>query len=181
VLIALEGVVVSRLGLRNYSGPNSGQFKKGVYYPCRKKGQFKAGNYGGYPSKEEWSRTFEERMAQKRLQKRVYAKVTKTHLEVQEMIREQAETLITTLLELATDGTENAKLNAIQQLMDRGYGKATQTTVNTSLDATRLKDVSANDLGKRIEQTLERIEGATGGVPEETESTERSVDIRKLN
>lgn len=162
---------------------NSGWFKKGVYYPARARAGFKKGNYRGR-TRDDWSAKFEELMTQKKLTRRVYAKVTKTHLEIQEKIRENAEALLNELLRLALDGdtSEPTKLNAIQQLMDRGYGKATQTTVNANLNAdTKVKDIAANDLERRIEQTLERIEGTAGGVQEKAEGTERSVDLRKLN
>ena len=121
---------------------------------------------------------------QKRLQKRVYAKVTKTHLEIQERIRAKADALLDVLEELALSDTssENARLAAVQQLMDRAYGKATQTNVNANLDSdAKPKDISTRELDKRIEETLERVERVTGGVQEEAESPERSIDIRKYN
>lgn len=166
--------------------PNSGQFQKGKFYPCRVATQFKKGNFQGF-TPEEWERTFEERMAQKKLQKRVYAKVTKTHLEIQQYIRERAERYLAELDRIATseETSGNEKLAAIQQLMDRGYGKATQTTVNSNLDGdAKPKELSTDELLRRVDEAIQRAEktqGLASGVGKEAEGTEGPADLRKYH
>jgi len=163
---------------------NDTQFKKGVYDPRRDKGQFKKGNWQGKASQEEWINTKDERMAQKELTKRVYTMITKTHLEMTQRAREKAEKLIELLETIAfsDDSSENAKLAAAQQLLDRAYGKSTQMNVNSNMDAGgRPKDISARDLDRRIDETIRRVEGTPERVQEEAAGPEGPPDLRKYN
>jgi hypothetical protein len=71
------------------------------------------------------------------------------------------------------------KIQAAALLWDRAYGKASQVNINASIDPdAKAKDLTPEQLAKRIEATLKRVEEVTGRVPETPESEEQPPDIR---
>jgi hypothetical protein len=78
------------------------------------------------------------------------------------------------------DSADSAKLQAIQMLWDRGYGKPAATTVNINqnMDA-KPSQLDAESLDKRIADTLNRVEKLTRESSEDGDK--RPTDIRKYN
>jgi hypothetical protein len=104
--------------------------------------------------------------------------------EIQEMARMTAESAMICLQQLieSPETRPSDKISAISLLLDRAYGKATQTNVNTNIDANgKEADVSATELDRRIKTALDRVEAITGGAGETPASTERPADVRELD
>lgn len=164
--------------------PGSGRFKHGVYHPERVATQFKRGSYNGYPSYEAYLEAKERNKVKIKDEKRAYRRAARTHLEIQEKVREHAEEAINVLVEIMRSGEslETTKLQAIQMLLDRGYGKASQTNINANLDAdAKPSQISTTDLTKRINEAIERVERVTSGIGEAEASADKPIDIRKYN
>lgn len=100
--------------------------------------------------------------------------------EIQEMARMAANRAMRVLESIIDneDSRTSDKLTAINILLDRAYGKAAQTNVNTNIDAnSKEADVSATELDRRIKAALNRVEAITGGAGEAPASEERPVDL----
>lgn len=160
----------------------STSFQPGVFHAGRAKTYFKAQNFYGYPSREAWSAAFKERQSVKKLERRVYAKVTKTTLEIQERARQIAEKALDRLEELVeSDQTSESSLIHVTALaLERGYGKAAQTNINID-GSQKPNEVSSQELSKRIAEAVARVERLTGGVREEGAGEAEPSDIRKYH
>ena len=104
--------------------------------------------------------------------------------EFQEACKAEAEENLRVLREIRDkpESADAAKLQAIAQMTDRAYGKATQNNVNTQVNADgKPAEVDARTLDERIEQAINRLEAVTDGKGQEAPSPERSADLRKLN
>lgn len=100
--------------------------------------------------------------------------------EIQEIARMAASRAMRALENIIDDeGSRTSdKLTAINILLDRAYGKAAQTNVNTNIDANNKEaDVSATELDRRIKAALNRVEAITGGAGEAPPGEERPPDI----
>ena len=104
--------------------------------------------------------------------------------DVQEAARQHALAAIEALAGIvkSEDANDTAKIAAADTLLSRGYGKPTQTTVNTNVNTDgKPKELDSASLDQRIRDTLDRLEGATSRKRQKITSEERPVDIRKLN
>jgi hypothetical protein len=74
------------------------------------------------------------------------------------------------------------RLAAANALIDRGYGKATQTSVTATVNADgKPSEIDDKSLDERINSALTRIERVAGGAAKPPPRKKRSIDIRKLN
>lgn len=74
---------------------------------------------------------------------------------------------------------DSAKIAAIQVILERAYGKATQTSINANLDANgKPTEVTSKELDTRIAETLKRVENLTGGTAQEVEGEGQPADLR---
>ena len=82
----------------------------------------------------------------------------------------------------AKTSTDLAKISAPTALLDRGFGRPAQTnfntTVNTDGPPSKIEEI---ELNRRINECLERIEGATRRKREKIKSPQRPIDIRQYN
>ena len=104
--------------------------------------------------------------------------------QVQEMARLGAPEALQAVRDIITSeiSADMAKIAAAHLILDRGYGKSTQTNINATVDAdAKAKDINAKDLDQRISEALTSIERITGGARPKIESEKRPVDIRVLN
>lgn len=77
---------------------------------------------------------------------------------------------------------DTAKLQAANAVLDRAFGKATQTNVNTNVNADgKPSEIDYRELNTRIDNALKRIEEATGGTEQAPTGEDGHPDLRKLN
>ncbi len=110
--------------------------------------------------------------------------VAKEAAEIQEIARTHAAAAMERLAEIVNDPSsqDSAAISAISVILDRAYGKASQTNVNTNVNLDgKPAELSAKQLDVRVAAALKRIEGITGAKAPEGPSQERPTDIRKLN
>jgi hypothetical protein len=118
----------------------------------------------------------------KEQRKRVKLKYTeaKEHRDVQRVCRESAMEVTRRFLEIVQNSdNESAVVAAGQALLDRGYGKASQTNINATVDANaKSADVSQKELDARIEAALERVEAIAGRETKAPARPQRPADVR---
>lgn len=106
------------------------------------------------------------------------------HKELTEICRMEARPAIEALRDIINSETaaDSAKIQAIGILMDRAYGKATQTNVNAQVNADgKPTEIDDRELNNRIEAAIKRIEAVTARAPTEVGGEEQPTDLRKLN
>lgn len=126
---------------------------------------------------------YQKEKKENRQRVRLKETVAKEAREIQEMARMAADKAMECLVGMIDDPDTRSsdKISAINILLDRAYGKATQTNVNTNIDAGKEADVSEAELNRRIKAALTRVEAITGGAGEAQQSEERPVDVRELD
>jgi len=117
---------------------------------------------------------------------RVKLKVTraKEGREITEIARTHAAQVMQRLAEIVNNPhtTESAVIAASTVILDRAYGKASQTNINASLDTDgKANQVTAKELDSRIAAALQRAEGVLRGKAEAPKSPAKPVDLRKLD
>lgn len=106
------------------------------------------------------------------------------HRELQEKCRQEAEDALEELRRIYKSDTaaDTAKLSAISMILDRAYGKATQTNVNAQVNGDgKPSEVDEAELNRRIKDALKRVEAATSGEGQPSLSEDGPSDLRKLN
>lgn len=104
--------------------------------------------------------------------------------ELQEKARRAGNDAVKALWDIVRNpiSTDAAKISAAQTLLDRGYGRPTQTTPNPQVNPDgKPKEISDKELDERITQTITRIEKLEGRKREKIASEVRPADIRKYN
>ena len=82
----------------------------------------------------------------------------------------------------AEAAADTAKIQAANAILDRAYGKATQTSVNTQVNADgKTAEIDDKELNRRINEAVERVEAITRGTVEAPDSADGPADLRKLN
>ena len=111
----------------------------------------------------------------------------KRHMEARkltELCRKDAEEVYGEVKKILMSDTsaDTAKLTAAQMILDRAYGKATQTQVNAQVNADgKTSEIDDSELTRRINDAVKRVEDVTKGTGEAVASAERPADLRKLN
>ncbi len=72
-----------------------------------------------------------------------------------------------------------ARENAV--ILDRAYGKASQTSITANVGNGKASDISAEELDKRVERALKRVEDLTNRTPKAGTSKNRPAHLRKLH
>jgi len=104
--------------------------------------------------------------------------------EVQEEARKAGVDAIKCLKEIVNSkmATDVAKISAAQTLLDRGYGRPTQTNVNATVNTDgKPSEVTESELSRRIAETITRVEGLTRRKRETLKSEDPAPDVRKLH
>lgn len=115
---------------------------------------------------------------------KLHATRAKEHQEIQEVARQHATAAMGRLCDIIADPktVPSVAVAAIQVVLDRAYGKASQTNINANLNADgKPSEISEAELRSRIEKTIKRVEDLTGGAPQAKPRTKRPVDLRKLD
>lgn len=106
------------------------------------------------------------------------------HREIQEIAKLAAPDAIKAIIDIVNspEAADTAKIAAANFLLDRAYGKPTQTNVNANIDSNdKPREIDRHELDRRIKQTIERVERITTREAEAPLSTEGPSDLRKLN
>ena len=126
-----------------------------------------------------------ERAMRKR---RVRLEVKKRHAleahELQRMARENALTAMKTLIEISENdrAPESTRIAASQAILDRGYGKSSQTSITANVtNHAKASEITADELDTRVRQALQRAEDLTNRTRKAPEGQKRSSDLHKLN
>lgn len=103
--------------------------------------------------------------------------------ELQQLARENAVAAMRTLIEISRNkrAPEATRIAASAVILDRGYGKSSQTSITANVTNGHAKELTGNELDKRIERALKRVEEVTKRAPEAGTSEDRPTDLRKLN
>ena len=118
----------------------------------------------------------------KRRRIRIKENVVREMREVQEIARMHADDAMRVAAEIMTSpaSRNSDRLAAAQLVLDRAYGKATQTNVNANVDANgKAPEISSKELDSRIDTALNRIESITGRTAKPPKSEKRPPDIRE--
>jgi hypothetical protein len=104
--------------------------------------------------------------------------------EIQTMARENASVAMNTLVEISKNkrAPEAPRIAASQVILDRAYGKASQTSITANVTSNGKKsDLDGTELNKRIDSTLKRVEELTNRAPKAGTSQKRPINLRKYN
>lgn len=113
---------------------------------------------------------------------RLREKVAREHREIQELARQYAKAGIDIAAQIMADPTQpaSARLQAIDILESRAYGRPNQTNTNLNVDANgKPSEVSSSELNRRIEEALGAVEALTGRTVKKAKSEVKPADIRE--
>lgn len=118
----------------------------------------------------------------KRARVRLKETVAKEVRDIQNLARKFALAGIEEAAKIAgsSSSKDSDKLAAINLLLDRAFGKATQTSINAVLDANgKPSEVTGKELDERIAEALKRVEDLTGRAPKAPKGQKRPDNIRE--
>jgi hypothetical protein len=104
--------------------------------------------------------------------------------DIQDMAREFSEEAMKIAMQIARneDAADSARLQAIDMIHNRGYGKAPITNINANINAdAKPEELDAVELDKRVRETLSRVERLTSRETEASEGQGRPADLFKYN
>lgn len=103
--------------------------------------------------------------------------------ELQELARQSARGALETLVEISGNkrAPEAARIAASVSVLDRGYGKASNTTITANVSNGKAADLTGDELDRRVKQALKRVEDLTRRTPQKAEGPRKPSDLRKLN
>lgn len=125
----------------------------------------------------------EASMKRRRLQLKEKKKVALEAHELQQIARENATLAMRTLVNISKNprAPEATRIAASSVILDRAYGKASQTTISASVTSGKANEIGPEELDQRIKRALKRVEDITSRTPKAPVSKKRSADLRKLN
>lgn len=103
--------------------------------------------------------------------------------ELQLLARENADKAMKTLIEISGNkrAPEATRIAASTAILDRGYGKASQTSITANVTNGKARDITSDELDKRVNHALRRVEELTDRASEKGKSEKRPADLRKYN
>lgn len=103
--------------------------------------------------------------------------------ELQQLARENATAAMQTLIEISNNkrAPESSRIAASAVILDRGYGKSSQTSITASVTDGKASKITADQLDERIGQALKRVEAITKRTPKAAPGKDRPADLRKYN
>lgn len=103
--------------------------------------------------------------------------------ELQVLARENASLAMQTLIEIAANSRapEATRIAASAVILDRGFGKASQTNITANIGNGKNNNLTATELDQRVAKALRRVEELTNRAPKQAPSPQRPADLRKLN
>lgn len=111
-------------------------------------------------------------------------------IEVQAQARQTGKECVNTLREILKNpmASDVVRISAAQTLLDRGYGRPTQTNINASVDTDGSPaQITDKELDRRIDETLRATEALTRAAGpqkrkrEKIQSEAGPADVRKLH
>lgn len=111
-------------------------------------------------------------------------KVAREAREIQTLARYYASAGIQIAAQIMNDPTEpaSARLQAIELIESRAYGRPVQPNTNMNVDVNgKPREVSSSELDRRINETLQAVERITGRARKAPESKEQPADLRQRN
>lgn len=136
--------------------------------------------YFGLKLKPAWR---EAAMHRKRVKMKEKKAIALEAHELQQIARENATLAMTTLVEISGNkrAPEATRIAASSVILDRAYGKASQTSITANVGNGKTADLTADELDKRVERALKRVEDITNRAPKAGTSKNRSAHLRKLH
>lgn len=115
----------------------------------------------------------------RRIRARLNENIRAEARDIQNMCRAYALEGVERVIEMMREANKPSDvLAAVNLLLERGYGKASQTTVNANIDANgKPTEVTGKELDTRIADALKRVEAITRGETQEGEGEERPADV----
>lgn len=103
--------------------------------------------------------------------------------EVQQIARENASLAMKTLSDIASNkrAPESSRIAASTVILDRAYGKASQTSITANVTNGKESEIDSTELDKRIKQALKRVEDLTNRAPKKRARPNGSSDLRKYH
>lgn len=125
----------------------------------------------------------EEGMKRKRIRLKLKKAIALEAHELQQIARENATMAMQTLAEISGNkrAPEATRIAASAVILDRAYGKASQTSITASVTSGKANEVTGEELAKRIDTALKRVESVTKRTPKAPESQNGPTDLRKYN
>lgn len=125
----------------------------------------------------------EDAMKRKRAKLKVQRAIALEAHELQQIARECASLAMRTLKEIAGNSREPApsRIAASAVILDRAYGKASQTSITASVTSGKETDIDGAELDKRINSTLKRVEELTNRAPKARARPNRPINLREYN
>lgn len=125
----------------------------------------------------------EEGMQRKRTRLKLKKAIALEAHELQQIARENATMAMQTLAEISGNkrAPEATRIAASAVILDRAYGKASQTSITASVTSGKADEVTGEQLSKRIDSALKRVADITDRTPKKAASKNGSVDLRKYN
>jgi hypothetical protein len=152
--------------------------------PYGKCGNTQRGRYRATYFKRTLKVSFREAaMKRKRIiMKRNKAIALEAH-EIQRIARESATLAMQTLREISANkrAPESSRIAASAVILDRAYGKASQTSITANVTDGKTHNLTGDELNKRIDSTLKRVENLTSRAPKAAASKKRPADLRKYH
>lgn len=161
-------------------GARSGQ----ILNPYGKLGNCRRARYRATYFKRPLKKGFrDEAMKRNRVKLEIKKAIALEAHELQQIARENATLAMQTLVEISKNkrAPEATRIAASAVILDRAYGKASQTTISANVTNGKKSDLTSTDLDKRIDQALRRAEELTTRKAEAPKSEKRPTDIRKYN
>ena len=103
--------------------------------------------------------------------------------ELQQIARENATLAMTTLAEIAGNprAPEPSRIAASAVILDRAYGKASQTSITANVSNGKESEINSTELDKRITKALKRVDDLTNRAPKAGKSKNRPANLRLYN
>jgi len=117
----------------------------------------------------------------RRKRTRLRLTVAKEQREIQDICRTHAVAAIEALADIVDSNTtqDSVRVAAISVLLDRAYGKASQTNINANVDANGpTNEITSKELDARVARAVQRIEAITGGEAKAPKSEKQPPDVR---
>lgn len=103
--------------------------------------------------------------------------------EVQQIARENAALAMKTLADISGNkrAPESSRIAASAVILDRAYGKASQTSITASVTNGKESEIDSVELDKRIKQALKRVEDLTNRAPKTRARPNRPRNLREYH
>lgn len=122
-------------------------------------------------------------MRRKRVQMKEKQAIALEAHELQQIARENATLAMSTLVEISGNkrAPEATRIAASSVILDRAYGKASQTSITASIGNGKTSDLSAEELDKRVASALKRVEDITNRTGKARTSKDKPSNLRKYH